>query len=223
MPFRLTREQVRRVDQICVDEFGLPGIVLMENAARGAFDALERAAYTVTSGVLVVCGGGNNGGDGYALARHLHNQGGWVEIAAAKPVSELEGDAAINAGVAAKMGIPIHPATPELIASKLHPNGLLIDALLGTGLTKPPRPNAAALIQAMNAYDGRRVALDVPSGLDCDTGRPLGPAEDCVRATMTVTFVAEKVGFPHAAEWLGEVAVVGIGCPGESIDRALRA
>ena len=206
------------MDEICIDGFGLPGIVLMENAARGAFDALERVGL-IDRPILIVCGGGNNGGDGYALARHLHNAGRHVEIAAARPVNDLEGDAATNALVAAKMDIPIHAATPEFIRS-WHGSGVVVDALLGTGPTKSPRPDATALIRATNAYDGRRVALDVPSGLDCDAGRPLGPQDACVRAGMTITFVSEKVGFPRAAHWLGEVVVAGIGCPAAAVERA---
>ena len=196
----------------------------MENAALGLFDAVKRlvkvnsVAAFAKQNTLILCGGGNNGGDGYALARHLHNAGWQVAVAAAKPVDALDGDAAVNARVAAKMGIVISPATPERVADS--GARLLVDALLGTGLTRPPRQDAAALIRAVNAHAAPTLAVDVPSGLDCDAGRPLGPAADCVRATLTVTFVAEKVGFPRAAEWLGEVVVAGIGCPRVAIERA---
>ena len=198
----------------------------MENAARGLFDAvkgllkLNNVVAFPNPTVLIVCGGGNNGGDGYALARHLHNAGHNVQVAATKPVDELHGDAATNAQVAARMNVAVSPATPELIASSAA--ALLVDALLGTGLTEPPRDDAAELIRAMNAHAAPTLAVDVPSGLDADAGRPLGPAEHCVRAAATATFVAEKVGFPRAAEWLGEVRVVDIGCPRAAIERARR-
>ena len=199
----------------------------MENAARGLFDGVKRlsklntAVPFVNPTALILCGGGNNGGDGYALARHMHNDGWTLVLAAAKPVDDLDGDAATNARVAAKMNIPIRPATPELVAAA--EVDLVVDALLGTGLTQAPRADAAALIRAVNANATPTLAVDVPSGLDCDAGRPLGPADDCVRAAATVTFVAEKVGFPHAADWLGEVTVVDIGCPREAITRAMRS
>ena len=197
----------------------------MENAARGLFDGVKRwtklneAAPFVNRTALILCGGGNNGGDGYALARHMHNDGWKVTLAAARSVVDLDGDAAVHARVAAKMGIPIRTATPELVAAA--DVALVVDALLGTGLTRPPRADAAALIRAVNANAAPTLAVDVPSGLDCDAGRPLGPDAGCVRAAATVTFVAEKVGFPDAADWLGEVTVVDIGCPRAAIGRAM--
>ena len=206
------------MDRICADEFGLPTLVLMENAARALFwavtDVLDRRGGAKS---LVVCGGGNNGGDGYAVARHLHNAGHGVTIAAAKAVDELDGDAATNARFVEKMNIPIRPATPELIASS--DAAVIVDALFGSGLTSPPRLDAAALIRAMNDHPAEIVAADVPSGLDGDAGRPLGA--DCVRASVTVAFVAERVGFPQAAEWLGRVVVGDIGCPRAAIERAM--
>ncbi len=211
---RLTRDQVREVDRRAIQELGLPGIVLMENASR----ALAEAALEMLGGkqrVLIVCGGGNNGGDGYAVGRHLHNRGMFVSILATKSVEELDGDAATNARVAAAMGLAIQSATPAAVrAAEVD---LIIDALLGTGLTQPPREDAAGLIGAMNVHPAAVLAVDVPSGLDCDTGRPLGA---CVRADRTVTFVAEKAGFGEAAarEFLGEVTVGDIGVPSELIE-----
>ena len=211
---RLTRDQVREVDRRAIHELGLPGIVLMENAAR----ALAEVALEMIGGrrrVLVVCGGGNNGGDGYAVARHLHNRGAAVSILATKSVAELNGDAATNARVATAMGLSIQSATPAAVrAAEVD---LIIDALLGTGLTEPPREDAAGLIGAMNAHPAAVLAVDVPSGLDCDTGRPLGA---CVRADRTVTFVAEKAGFSEAAAraFLGEVSVGDIGVPPDLVE-----
>ena len=101
--------------------------------------------------------------------------------------------------------------------------GPVVDAILGTGLTEPPRAPAARAIKRINASERPVLAVDVPSGLDCDTGEPLGP---CVRATKTITFVAEKIGFanPNAADHLGEVIVAGIGCPrAKLIEQVTRA
>ena len=215
---RLTRKQSREIDRRAVEELHLPGIVLMENAAR----ALAAAAAQMLDGkrrVLIVCGGGNNGGDGYAVARHLHNCGAGVSILATKKVEELKGDAGTNARVAAAMELSIQSATPEAVrAAEVD---LVIDALLGTGLTEPPREDAVGLIEAMNAHPAAVLAADVPSGLDCDKGRPLGA---CVRADRTVTFVAEKAGFGAASarDYLGEVSVGDIGVPPELV-AAVRA
>ncbi len=228
---RLTREQVRRVDRICVEEFGIPGIVLMENAARAivtvARELLSRAGGTR---VLIVCGGGNNGGDGYAAARHLYNAGYEVAIGA-HPMPEIlpsaaaggpggvgEKDAQINARICDRMGLRIEPATPSSIAQAQA--DLVIDALLGTGLDKPPREDAADLIRAMNARRTPILAVDVPSGLDCDTGRPLSSHEDCIRANVTVTMAADKAGFAHAHQWTGVIVITDIGAPPEAIGRA---
>jgi NAD(P)H-hydrate epimerase len=171
--------------------------------------------------VLIVCGGGNNGGDGFAAARHLHSAGCAPLLLAATPVSQLTGDAAANAQIAGRIGIPIEPATPERIGDA--PADLIIDALLGTGLDQPPREPAAALIRAMNARGLPILAVDLPSGLDCDTGRPLGPSEHCIRAHVTATMVAEKAGFPRARPWTGEVIVADIGAPPEAVRAAVEA
>ncbi len=214
---RLTREQIRAVDRICVERYGIPGIVLMENAARALCDAAV-AMLPEGGRALIVCGGGNNGGDGYAVARHLHNAGVGVTLLAARPPESLEGDARINADIARRMSLAMRPATEEAIAQE--PGDLLVDALLGTGLDRPPREDAARLIRAMNARGLPILAVDVPSGLDCDTGRPLGEEADCIRATRTVTMAAEKVGFAVGARWLGVVTVGDIGAPPEAIEAA---
>src|SRR5688572_20076713 len=192
----------------------------MENAARALVaPALELLAPSDGRRVLIVCGGGNNGGDGFAAARHLHNAGCSPILLAASPVSQLTGDAATNAQIAQRIGLPIEPATPERVRDISA--DLIVDALLGTGLDKPPREPAAALIRAMNACGLPILAVDLPSGLDCDTGRPLGPPEHCIRATVTVTMVAEKAGFPHARSWTGNVIVADIGAPPEAVQAAL--
>ena len=212
---RLSREQVRRVDQICIDEYGLPGIVLMENAARSAFASI--VARCPVGDVTVVCGGGNNGGDGYAIARHLRNAGWRASIVALKPIEALTGNAATMANVAQRMRLPIADALAAIAGT---PAALLVDAVTGTGSTEPLHGRAADAVRAMNASGRRIVAIDLPSGLDCDTGEPLGNV--CVRATRTVTFVAEKLGFanPRSREFTGDVVVGDIGCPREVIERA---
>ena len=217
---RLTREQVRAVDRICIETYGIPGLLLMEHAAL----ALKRCVHDLlphrpVTPVLIVCGGGNNGGDGYALARLLHLEGWPVRLLAATPFEKLTGDAEVQARICHALGLPTESATPERIRDA--DVALVVDALLGTGLTSPPRDDAAGLIRAINALQCPVLAVDLPSGLDADVGRPLGATEDCVRASLTCTFVAEKAGFDVASEWLGQVVVGDIGAPEAAVERAI--
>ena len=219
-PIRLTRAQVREIDRRSVEEYHVPGIVLMENAARavvevamGMMRGVERPA------VLIVCGGGNNGGDGLAVARHLHNRGWAVEIALAANVEAYRNEAKINWQIVQAMGLPVHPIEDGGILPKGGVD-LLVDALFGTGLSAPPRD--PRVIELMAEHGMPILSVDIPSGLDCDAGKPLGSA--CVRATRTVTFVAEKAGFanPLSRQYLGDVIVGDIGCPRELIDAVAR-
>jgi NAD(P)H-hydrate epimerase len=223
MPIILNREQSRRVDRIAIDEYGIPGIVLMENAARGATDvALETLAANRAGPVAVVCGGGNNGGDGYAIARLLHNRGCAVNVVAVGDPQRLGGDAAINFRIVEKMKLPRvdvldASALPQLAAACANAR-LIVDAILGTGFSGALKPHLAAVIGALNEVAARNaipvLAVDVPSGLDCETGLS---SEPTVRAARTVTFAALKTGFenPRAQEFLGVVSVADIGVPPE--------
>ena len=213
----LSRAQVREIDRRSIADYHIPGIVLMENAARAAADvACEILDGDCVGEILILCGGGNNGGDGLAVARHLHNRGADVELALTIDPASYKGDALINWQIVSAMKLPAHPATPELIADTAAV--LLIDAIFGTGLTQAPRDPFPALVQAIAATRIPILAIDLPSGMDCDTGLPPGA---CIRATRTVTFVAEKIGFanPTAHTYLGQVAIGPIGCPIELIDQ----
>ncbi len=212
----LDRESVRAVDRAAIEEFGIPGIVLMENAARGlaaeALRMLEDAREQPSA--LIVCGSGNNGGDGYALGRHLHNGG--VSVTLASLGEPRPGtDAAINRAICGRMklrGVDAVSMTEHARSS------LVVDAIFGTGLDRPVRDEAARIIDLINASGRPVLAVDVPSGLDCDTGQPLGTA---VRATRTVTFVARKpaMTIPAARPFVGEVVVADIGAPIELVAR----
>jgi NAD(P)H-hydrate epimerase len=167
--------------------------------------------------VVVFCGTGNNGGDGFVVARHLSNAGAQVEIALAGDVDRLSPDAAANHRICAAMGIPINSAD----AVSPDADTLIVDALLGTGFAGDVRAPLAAVIDRINETPKRRVvALDVPSGLDCDTGRP---SNATVRADVTVTFVAGKVGFDAASArpYVGRVDVADIGSPPIIVERVL--
>ena len=199
----LTRAQVRELDRRAIEEFGVPGLVLMENAGRGCAEWL-RQLNPQRLPTLVVCGPGNNGGDGFVIARHLDNHGWPVSVWLYGDASRLPPDAAINLAIIQKCGLLNPP--PQ------HFRGWIVDALFGTGLTRPLGPPYDTLIAALNASGNPIFSVDIPSGLDCDTGEPLGPT---VRAQYTATFVARKRGFdnPAAANWTGSVRVIDIGAP----------
>ena len=207
----LTRAQVRDVDRRAIEEFGVPGVVLMENAGRGAADVLLDLG--VKGPVSICCGKGNNGGDGFVMARHLDNHGIPVRVLLFTQPEQLTGDAAINFHIIQRSGIAVlvEPDLPT-VTRELHTAAWVVDALFGTGLAGPVRPPLDRVIAAINASGQPVLAVDIPSGLDCDMGLALG---ETVRATHTTTFVAAKVGFanPAAGQWLGQVHVVDIGAP----------
>jgi NAD(P)H-hydrate epimerase len=167
--------------------------------------------------VLVCCGKGNNGGDGFVIARHLANRRVPVQILLFCAPEELTGDAAINHRIAVGLKLPVEvhsgaDVDVEALARELATAEWVVDALFGTGLSGPVRPPLDGAIEAINRSPARVLAVDIPSGLDCDSGRPLGAT---VRAHHTVTFAAQKTGFanPEARTWLGHVHLVDIGVP----------
>lgn len=218
----LTRQQVRDVDRRAIDEFGMSGLVLMENAGRGVADAL--CARKPNGPVVICCGRGNNGGDGYVIARHLDLRRIPVRVVLLTEPKALTGDAAANFAILQKCDVPIEilpaldsPERLETFQAALADADWIVDALLGTGATGEPRPPLDAAIDLINAAGKPVLAVDLPSGLDCDTGQP---ARHTTRAALTCTFVAEKIGFaaPGAAAFTGPVVVLDIGAPRCLID-----
>jgi NAD(P)H-hydrate epimerase len=209
----LTREQCRSLDRRAAEEFGIPGLILMENAGRGAAEVL--LGLGARNGVLVCCGKGNNGGDGFVIARHLDCHRIPVVVHLFARPEELAGDAGANFRITERSGIPIKVQVPpnlEALERNLARSDWVVDALFGTGLTGAICAPLDGVIHSINAGPCHVLAVDLPSGLDCDTGLPLGPT---VRAHHTTTFVGPKAGFRAARsmEWTGEVHVVGIGAP----------
>jgi NAD(P)H-hydrate epimerase len=216
---RLTRDEVRELDRLALAELGLPGVVLMENAGAGAARiALEMLAGNARARVAVVCGPGNNGGDGWVVARHLANAGHDVRVDACVELAALRGDAAIMARAAQALGLnaSVLRTRDDVLARSgaWIASDLVVDALLGTGATGAPRGVTGDAVRALATLEPRPpiLALDLPSGFDADAGPG---REACVRAAVTATFAAEKVGFaaPGAARHLGRVRVVDIGVP----------
>jgi len=224
----LTRLEVRDVDRCAAEEFGLAGLVLMENAGCHAAELLA-GLLPDSSRVCVVCGKGNNAGDGFVIARHLDALGIGVQVLLASPPASLTGDAAVNHRVVERAGLPMKDLSQAgedewrqvLGASQAD---WIVDALLGTGAVGRVSGAVATAIAAINALRQapparlRVFAVDLPSGMDCDSGLPLGT---CVRADVTATFVARKTGFAAmgAAELTGQVHVLGIGVPRVLLER----
>jgi NAD(P)H-hydrate epimerase len=234
----LTRDQVRAVDLRAIGEYSLPGIVLMENAGRNAAHLLMSLASSDHLDrplrVAIACGRGNNGGDGFVIARHLENLGADVTLLLACDPAAYRGDAAVNHAVAVRAGIAIEPIESALLeawSAAFVGSDWIVDALLGTGSSGAPRGPVATAIRAINlardphgsdSRPGKIFAVDIPSGLDCDTGLAAG---DCVRADATATFVARKIGFdaPDAAAFTGAVHVLDIGVPRRLLNETGRA
>jgi hydroxyethylthiazole kinase-like uncharacterized protein yjeF len=210
----VTAAQMREIDRQTIEDYGLPGIVLMENAGRAVVAAVERLLSEVGGGpVVVVAGRGNNGGDGFVVARWLHAAGRPVEVCLLAAADELSGDAAANCALAAGMGVTIHERVdPALLAHRLAQAALIVDAVLGTGISGEVTGSARAAVEAINAAPAPVVAVDIPSGVDADSGAVLG---DAVSARLTVTFGLAKVGlhlYPGRGR-CGEIRVAPIGIP----------
>ncbi|MBI5514332.1 MAG: NAD(P)H-hydrate dehydratase [Deltaproteobacteria bacterium] len=217
----LSRTQARSVDQALMAA-GIPGVVLMENAGRGAAEVLARKAQALgLRRAAVLVGPGNNGGDGYVVARHLRVLCRKLElqvVSCADPAT-LKGDAAVMRDAWKAVGGAIARATedPEEAAVLVTGRDLIVDALFGTGLDRPLTGAARALVKAAREVEpALAVALDVPSGLDADTGGPLGEDEAGVfSAHLTLTFAASKPGLHTGPgrRLAGEVTVVHLGAP----------
>jgi NAD(P)H-hydrate epimerase len=243
----LTRAQMRAFDRYAIEACHVPGVVLMENAGRGAADVIsamiaaracvattrrnkadpdfpvrpvptpgQPAAYPLDAAIVVVCGAGNNGGDGFAVARHLLARGADVEVLLAGSSEKVMGDARVNHDAYIDLGgrfreLPLG-SDLEPLQGALERADFVIDALFGTGLDRPIQGPLCDVIAAINASRARVVALDIPSGLDADSGAPLGTA---VLADDTVTFGHLKIGLltPDGARLAGNVHVVDLGVP----------
>ncbi len=215
----LTRAEMRAFDAHAIESCGVPGVVLMENAGSGATDVIVRDALAgdaTRKHVVVVCGGGNNGGDGFVIARHLVTRGARVALFCVAQRSRLKGDARTNADGFAGIGGVARPlasaADRRALAKEMANADAVVDALFGTGLDRPITGEAVAILRAMNAAPCPRVAIDIPSGIDADTGATLGAS---VRADHTVTFAHPKQGLltPRGVVATGVLHVVDLGVP----------
>jgi len=214
----MSRDEVRRVDAWAIEEVGVPGVVLMENAGRSCAELVrQKLAGVEAPKVCIFCGTGNNGGDGYVIARHLLNAGFSVRIVLCGERDKVRGDARINLDILERLGHAVESLDPGSEDLSVHVGAfagdadMVVDALFGTGLRGELNSEFRTLIETINDLGRPILAVDIPSGLDCDTGAPLGAA---IRAAYTVTFVAVKKGFLASAEashYTGELSIASIG------------
>jgi NAD(P)H-hydrate epimerase len=227
----LTRQQVRAFDERAIKVWRVPSLVLMENAGRNAADAISTFLSGASGKSIVIAAGvGNNGGDGFVIARRLAMCGARVLVAVVGDAARFTDDARTNFDILAALTAAANtthgPAADQwkldlrqlsgagvdTLGTLLAGADLVVDALGGTGISGPLRGDMAAAVEQINRAGRPVVAIDIPTGLDCDSGLAHAPT---IRAAMTVTMVARKVGFdaPAAAEYTGKVVVVDIGVP----------
>jgi NAD(P)H-hydrate epimerase len=216
----VTAREMQEMDRQAIEAHGIPGLELMENAGRGATDVLlDQFAGRIKSGVGIVCGKGNNGGDGFVIARYLADRRIDVTVYLLAAAAKVKGDAAANLKRLAPLEIPVIEIPDEdsfsRVKSDLSRFDLLVDAILGTGLTSDVRGYFKTVIDFINILNRSGIpvfAVDIPSGLNSDTGQPCG---SCVRAQGTATFALAKIGhysYP-GADYTGKLEIIDIGIP----------
>ena len=208
-PEAVSREQARAADQRAIETFGIPSILLMENAALAVIQQIKEYAV-----FAIVCSAGSNGGDGLAIARHLCIMGKDVRVYIVGDPRKGSEDFKTNLKIMSKLAPEVLNTVSdenfEEFVSALKGCEACIDAIFGTGLNRPVEGLHRKVIEAMNKFATHIVAVDIPSGLDCDTGKELGVA---VRAAHTVTFHRMKKGLDLSPQYGGDVAVSYIGIP----------
>ena len=218
----LTAAQMREADRFTIEEIGIPSLVLMENAGRQVVAAIEAAYEEQLAGrVAVLCGRGNNGGDGVVVARTLLQRGIDAAVFVVGSLADVRGDARVNLDILGRLGVTVVEINDEqsweLHFSEVSQCTLLVDAIFGTGLRSALSGMMETVIADINASDIPIVSIDVPSGLSADTAHLIG---DCVQASMTVTLAAPKMPLvlPPAEAYAGDVVIADIGIPPEVID-----
>lgn len=215
----LRREKIRLLDSLAISEYKIPGIILMENAGSKAAEIIFKDLKNPSQdSVVILCGKGNNGGDGFVIARHLSNLGVSVKVFLFADRQQIAGDAKTNLEILYKMKVFVEEVLNiEKVGEALKNCQSIIDAMLGTGVDGEIKDSFKQVIRISNNLKGKMVyAIDIPTGLDCNTGAILG---ECIKATKTITFVAPKVGFilEKGPEYCGEIVLVDISIPSELV------
>jgi len=217
----VTAQEMRELDRLTIEKYHVPSLTLMERAGEGVFKFLQdRFRGAVKRGVLVLAGRGNNGGDGLVVARHLKKKRIPCEVILLAKKENLSRDAAENLRALLKAKVKVYEVDKgslSLLSQKLKNHGILVDAILGTGLKDEVRGLYADVIGTLNASGLPIIAVDIPSGLDADSGRPLGTA---VQAEMTVTFGYPKLGqvIHPGMSYVGDLGVVDIGIHPKAVE-----
>ncbi|MBU4305491.1 MAG: NAD(P)H-hydrate epimerase [Candidatus Omnitrophica bacterium] len=213
----VTAKKMRDIDLRAQKEFGIPGLILMENAGLRAADAaLEILKRRKNKNVTVLCGPGNNGGDGFVVARHLVNKGLPVSVFIFTDDNKIQEDALTNYIILSRMGACIYRVLNEegmgVLKRHLTRSGMIIDAIFGIGLNRKISGFFYDIINCVNGVGGYVLSLDIPSGLCATTGKVLGT---CIRARSTVTFALAKKGFfrGKAPQFIGRLIIVDISLP----------
>lgn len=222
--YLVTADEMRAFDTAAIKEYGIAGVVLMENAGRTTFNILREYLGGDVQGlkVSVVAGPGNNGGDGYVIARYLINHGALVHTFLLCPREKIKGDALANLQILEKMTGDIFVVDDaeslEEASSVWLDSEVIVDAILGTGIRSEVRAPFRDAILEINRCPGVRLAVDLPSGLDADTGRILGV---CVEADLTVTYGFAKLGMAlhPGIDYCGQVQIVDISIPQQVVER----
>lgn len=220
----VTAEEMKALDTAAIEEYGIPGLVLMENAGRQVVEVIRQVLGEVRDKVITIfIGKGNNGGDGLVIARHLLNMGAEVKVLALANVEEITGDAAVNLEIWRKMGQKIyslhHGDGINIVRLVLMNTDLIVDAIYGTGFRGKIGEKVGRIIEVLNGSGKPIVAVDIPSGLEADTGRVNGP---CIQATHTVTFGLPKLGLilEPGADYAGQLHIADISIPTVLVDKA---
>ena len=218
----LTAAQMREADRFTIEDIGIPSLVLMENAGRQVVAAIEAAYEPRLAGrVGVLCGRGNNGGDGFVVARTLLQRGIDAAVFVIGPLAAVRGDARLNLDILGRLGVTVVEIADEqsweLHFSEISQCTLLVDAIFGTGLKDAVSGMIETVIADVNAAEIPIVSIDLPSGMSADTPHLVG---DCIQASMTVTLAAPKLPLvlPPAEDRAGDVVIADIGIPYEVID-----
>jgi len=209
-------EEMQELDRKAIETYRIPGMILMENAGRGAAEAISKRFPDHKKKIAIIAGKGNNGGDGFVIARYLLNQGTPVKVYLLTDPKGLRGDAETNFNIFQRMKGEVIPVASSKdyvkIKKDLEKFDVLVDGIFGTGLDAEVRGYYREVIDHLNTLQRPIVAIDIPSGLDANTGKPLGTA---IRASLTITFGLPKVGLliPPGLGYVGEVKVIDIGIP----------
>ncbi len=212
----ISTERMKALDRIAIEQYGIPSLILMENAGRGIVDLAEKIIQRNPKKILVVCGKGNNGGDGFVAARHLINRGHQVQVIVLAEAADLKDDPKLNHDILKRMHVPVLPITTGRKVARLkglaQKSNLILDGIFGIGLTRPVGGLYYDVISILNHSGKPILAIDIPSGLNSDSGEELGIA---IRAKATGTLGAAKRGLfiKDGPKCSGEITVIDISIP----------